>query len=196
MVAGVVPLVLQASPESSVADFCEHVDTRDREALQHQRFPVHALERKAHFRGPGRLANRVSVNFLPSGLHAGLRRCSGIGVIDQFRPVGGFGLIFSGAGDQLLLSTMGAGQPFSTFDVADLAGRLERVLVAMTADPGRRLSSMDVLDDGEQRRLDRGGAIGRCWPGRSPRRCRFRCCSLRRWPVPRTRWRWYVGAAR
>ena len=42
MVAGVVPLVLKASPESSVADFCKQVDTRTREALKHQRFPVHA----------------------------------------------------------------------------------------------------------------------------------------------------------
>ena len=47
MVAGVVPLVLRVSPGSAVAGFCEHVDTRIREALQHQRFPVQALERKA-----------------------------------------------------------------------------------------------------------------------------------------------------
>ena len=60
----------------------------------------------------------------------------------------GFGLIFSSDGDQLFLSTAGAGQPFSNFDVSDLAGRLQRVLVAMTADPTRRLSSMDVLDGG------------------------------------------------
>ena len=46
MLAGVVPLVLKASPGSAVADFCQHVDTRIREALQHQRFPVHALERE------------------------------------------------------------------------------------------------------------------------------------------------------
>ena len=59
--------------------------------------------------------------------------------------VGDFGLIFSGAGDQLFLSTAGAGGPFANFDVSDLARRLGRVLVAMTADPGRRLSSMDVL---------------------------------------------------
>ena len=88
MVAGVVPLVLKASPESTVADFCEHVDTRIREALQHQRFPVHALERKAHLRGPGRPADRVSVNFLPSSIHCALRWCRGIGVIYQFRPGG------------------------------------------------------------------------------------------------------------
>jgi len=54
MVAGVVPLVLQLSPESAVSDFCAHVDTRIREALQHQRYPVQALERKSHLRGPVR----------------------------------------------------------------------------------------------------------------------------------------------
>ena len=58
MVAGVVPLVLTVSPGSTVADFCEHVDTRIREAVQHQRFPVHALERKAHSRGAGRPADQ------------------------------------------------------------------------------------------------------------------------------------------
>ncbi|EUA32934.1 condensation domain protein [Mycobacterium xenopi 4042] len=39
MVSGFVPLVLTVSPGSTVAGFCEHVDTRIREALQHQRFP-------------------------------------------------------------------------------------------------------------------------------------------------------------
>ena len=67
--------------------------------------------------------------------------------------VGDFGLIFYGAGDQLFLSTAGAGGPFSNFDVSDLARRLERVLAAMTADPERRLSSIDVLDEGEHARL-------------------------------------------
>ena len=75
--------------------------------------------------------------------------------------VGDFGLIFSGAGDELFLSTSGAGEPFSNFDVSDLARRLERVLVAMTADPARRLSSVDVLDEAEHARLD-GWATGRC----------------------------------
>jgi hypothetical protein len=34
---------------------------------------------------------------------------------------------------------------------------LERVLVAMTADAGRRLSSVDLLDEGEHARLDEIG---------------------------------------
>ena len=50
------------------------------------------------------------------------------------------------------------------FDAASIEGlieRLGRVLVAMTADAARRLSSMDVLDDDEHDRLDES-AIGRC----------------------------------
>ena len=48
-------------------------------------------------------------------------------------------------------------------DVFDAAGiqtlieRFRRVLAAMTADPTRRLSSMDVLDEGEHARLDEWG---------------------------------------
>ena len=38
-----------------------------------------------------------------------------------------------------------------------LIGRLERVLLAMTADPERRLSSVDVLDEAEHARLARWG---------------------------------------
>ena len=49
-----------------------------------------------------------------------------------------FGLVFFRDDDQLFLSTAGAGQFFSNCDVCDLAERLERVLVAMTADPTRR----------------------------------------------------------
>ena len=157
MVAGIVPLVLRVSPGSTVADFCQHVDTRIREALQHQRFPVQALERKAHPRGPGQPANRVSVNFIPSIFTLDFGGVAASASYTNSGLVGGFGLFFSGVGDQLFLSTAGAGQPFSNFEVSDLAGRLQRVLVAMTADPGRRLSSMDVLDDGEHARLDEMG---------------------------------------
>ena len=149
MVSGAVPLVLRVSPGATVADFCEHVDTRIGEALQHQRFPVHALDRKARPHGLGQLIDRVSVNFLPSQITLNFAGVAASAAYTNFGPGGGFGLIFSGAGDQLSLSTAGGGQPFSNFDVADLTRRLERVLVAMTADPDRRLSSMALLDDGE-----------------------------------------------
>ena len=57
---------------------------------------------------------------------------------------------------------IGGGVEFRTdvFDPASietLIERLERVLEAMTADPGRRVASIDVLDDAEHARLDAVG---------------------------------------
>ena len=46
---------------------------------------------------------------------------------------------------------------FDAASIEALIERLERVLVAMTADPTRRLSSVDVLDAGEHARLDEIG---------------------------------------
>ena len=46
---------------------------------------------------------------------------------------------------------------FDADSIEALIERLRRVLVAMTADPTRRLSSMDVLDAGEHARLDGWG---------------------------------------
>ena len=46
---------------------------------------------------------------------------------------------------------------FDAASIEALIERLERVLVAMTADPTRRLSSMDLLDEGEHARLDELG---------------------------------------
>ncbi|WP_082949262.1 non-ribosomal peptide synthetase, partial [Mycolicibacterium celeriflavum] len=158
MLSGVVPLTLSISPEATVAGFCEHVDARIREALQHQRFPVQALERKAGLRGPGQQSDRVSVNFLPSSIALPFGGIPATASLTNPGLVGSFGLIFSSAGDELFLSTMGDGQPFSSFDVSDLADRLQRVLVAMTAEPTRRLSSIDLLDEGEHAELDGWGS--------------------------------------
>src|SRR6202007_2177337 len=58
MVSGVVPVVFKAWAGSAVAGFCEHVDMRMREALRHQRFPVHVLENKARLRDSGRASSR------------------------------------------------------------------------------------------------------------------------------------------
>ncbi len=157
MVSGVVPLVLKASPDSTVAGFCEHVETQIRETLQHQRFPVHSIEKTARFRASEQASNRVAVNFIPtthmsdlagSAVSATLTH-DGMG--DQFR------LVFFRDDDQLFLSTPGAGQLFPNCDIGELVERLERVFVAMTADPTRRLSSMDVLAQGEHARLDEWG---------------------------------------
>ena len=157
MISGAVPLVLKVSPGSTVADFCQHADSRIRGALQHQRYPVHALERKAYSHGSEQPANRVSINFMPSKMTMDFAGVEASASFTNPGQVGEFGLIFSGAGDQLFLSTAGDEGPFANFEVADLARRLERVLVAMTADPGRRLSSMALLNDGDHAGLDGWG---------------------------------------
>ena len=46
---------------------------------------------------------------------------------------------------------------FDAASIDTLIERLERVLVAMTADPARRLSSIDLLDEAEHARLDEVG---------------------------------------
>ncbi|TGD83902.1 amino acid adenylation domain-containing protein, partial [Mycolicibacterium sp. CH28] len=46
---------------------------------------------------------------------------------------------------------------FDSSSIETLVGRLERILVAMTADPARRLSSIDLLDAPERARLDAVG---------------------------------------
>ena len=157
MVAGVVPLVLSVSPESTVAGFCEYVDTRIREALRHQRFPVHTLQRKAGNRA-WRSPDRLTVNFIPSTFTLDFGGVLASASYTNPGDIGhGSGLLFLSDGDQLFLSRMGAGEPFSNFDDADLAGHLQQVLEAMTADPGRRLSSIDLLVAGEQAEVDGWG---------------------------------------
>ena len=153
MLSGVVPLVLTVPAGSTVTGFCGYVDARIREALQHQRFPVHALERKSGH-GP---ANRVSVNFMPSKMTMDFAGVAASASFTNPVQVGDFSFIFSGAGDQLFLSTAGAGGPFAGFDVSELAKRVGRVLVAMTADPDQRLSTMDLRDAAELDGLDGWG---------------------------------------
>ncbi|MFA5709879.1 amino acid adenylation domain-containing protein, partial [Mycolicibacterium sp.] len=153
MLSGIVPLVLRVRADATVGSFCEHVDLRIREALQHQRFPVHDLEREARSRDVGGLTNRVSVNFLPASFSLDFGGLAATASLVNVGVVGGFGLVFSSRGDQLLLSTMGGGIEFPHLETADLARRLERVLVAMVGDSSRLLSSVQVLDPVDWDRL-------------------------------------------
>ena len=50
---------------------------------------------------------------------------------------------------------------FDAASIEALIERWQRVLAAMTADPTRRLSSMDLLDAADHARLD-GRVTGRC----------------------------------
>ena len=81
---------------------------------------------------------------------------------------------------------------FDAASIEALIERFRRVVEAITADPTRRLSSIDLLDADEHARLD---AIGNraVLTAPAPRRCRFRCWSPRRWPAPRGGGDWCAG---
>ncbi|WP_156623273.1 non-ribosomal peptide synthetase, partial [Mycobacterium sp. 1164966.3] len=157
MVSGDVPLVLKASPASAVAGFCKHVDTRLREALQHQRFPVRLLENEARLRGSGQASNRVIVNYIPTTHLMDFAGAPASGTLTHTNLVDQLGLFFYRDEDRLFLSTAGAGQLLSDCDIRDLVKRLERVMAAMSADPARPLSSVDPLDEADHARLDELG---------------------------------------
>ncbi|WP_421841963.1 amino acid adenylation domain-containing protein [Mycobacterium sp.] len=157
MLSGVVPLVLKVSPDSEVSAFCEHVDTRIREALQHQRFPVRTIENKSRLDGVMQAPNRVVINYIPTTRLADLAGASGSGAVTHSGFEDQLELWFIRADEKIFLNTAGPRRLFFDGDVRDLVKRLERVLVAMTADPGRSLWSIDVLDEVERVRLDEIG---------------------------------------
>src|SRR5690606_24527302 len=88
-----------------------------------------------------------AVNFIPSRLTLDLAGAPLTASYTNHGPMGHFGLFFIGAGDELFLSTAGAGQPFAGFEVAELAAHLQHVVSAMAADPDRRLSSIELIAD-------------------------------------------------
>ncbi|UGT72574.1 amino acid adenylation domain-containing protein [Mycolicibacterium smegmatis] len=141
MLAGVAPLVLDAPPNVTVGEFCKQVDARIRELLAHQRFPVHRLGDG----GARQTSNRLAVNFIPSRLTLDFAGAEATASYTNHGPMGHFGLFFIGAGDELFLSTAGAGRPFADFEVADLADHIQQVVMAMAADPDRPLSSIDTV---------------------------------------------------
>ena len=168
MVSGIVPLVLTVSPESTVADFCEHVDTRIREALQHQRFPVQALERKVNSRDAGQPADRVNVNFIPSVFTLDFGGVAASASYTSSGLVGGFGLFFSGLGDELFLSTAGAGGTVLEFRRLRSGATVAAGVGGDDRRPGsggcrRSICSMTA----EHARLDEVGQPGGVDPGRA-----------------------------
>jgi amino acid adenylation domain-containing protein/non-ribosomal peptide synthase protein (TIGR01720 family) len=147
MVAGVVPLVLRTAPDSTVSEFCKQVDSRIREALQHQKFPVHALERGT------KTDDRLVINFFPAAFSLDFGGVSASASMTNSGLAGSSGFTFSGLGDELFLDVVGARQLFADWDAAEVTRRLQQVLVAMTVDPERRLSSIDMRDAEERERL-------------------------------------------
>ncbi|VBA52198.1 Dimodular nonribosomal peptide synthase [Mycobacterium attenuatum] len=156
MLFGVIPLVLRVCQKSSVASYCRQVDMVIRNGLKHQRFPVYLLEREYDIRSDRSAERRVTINFVPS---ANSPMFSGAPASTLYTTVGHsnyFDLMFTKHDAQVLLSTAGTGLPFSDFTAPELVGKLERLLLGLTIDTTRQLSSMtqrESVVDGPQLRL-------------------------------------------
>ncbi|WP_261859906.1 condensation domain-containing protein, partial [Mycobacterium marinum] len=157
MLSGTVPLVLAVPPDAEVNDFCQHVESQIKQAVRHQRFPMHILESGAYQQFNEKSAGAVSVNFMPSVTLAPFGGAPSTVTILSFAQGEQFGMVFTKDGGRLFLHTVGSGGPFADFDVSDLAARLQAVLTVMAAEPGRRLSLIDLLDPNEHERLDDWG---------------------------------------
>ncbi|AGC62824.1 non-ribosomal peptide synthetase [Mycobacterium liflandii 128FXT] len=157
MLSGTVPLVLTVPPDAEVNAFCQHVESQIKQAVRHQRFPMHILESGAYQQFNENSAGAVSVNFMPSVTLAPFGGAASTVTILSFAQGEQFGMVFTKDGGRLFLHTVGSGGPFADLDVSDLAARLQAVLTVMAAEPGRRLSLIDLLDPNEHERLDDWG---------------------------------------
>ncbi|CAM4193027.1 Dimodular nonribosomal peptide synthase [Mycobacterium basiliense] len=146
LLVSTVPLVLRLSAGSTVAELCEHVDSRIREAVQHQRFPAAT-----------RSAGAVSVNVFPLAAIAPFGEAPASVLYRNFGRVEQFKMSFISDGRRMSLITAGAGPPLAELDVAVVANRLDKLLATMASDPGRRLSSIELIDQRERALLDEWG---------------------------------------
>ena len=104
MLSGVLPLVVDTPPGSTVAAFCQHVDAAF-ELLIHQRFPIRTLECWIPCTG-----RRQSINsqLHPCATHAGFGAVRATAAHKQQSNGWKFGLFFIGSGDKLS-ETAGSG---------------------------------------------------------------------------------------
>ena len=170
MVAGVVPLVIE--PVAGVLRLPISADMSTREYERRgdiSGFRCALLEgsRAAAFDvpRPDGKSGQCSISSLARLTLRPRRCCRRRPPTPLIGPVGHLGLFFLGVGDEQRFFTAGAGQTFSSFNPADLAGRLQRVLTAMIADPGGGcrwwMCSMRMMGPDW-----RSGVGGRCRPRR------------------------------
>ena len=155
----------------------------------HQRFPVHGPGTQSPSARSEPDADRVVIDFFPIAFSLDFGGVAGDGVDDQLLLRGRLRVGLLRRRRRAFPQHAGRRDCSRIWTSPELARRLEQVLVAMTADPPRRLSSMDVLDAAERARLDAWGNRAVLTPAGGHDRRRSRRCLPRRWRARRTRWR-------
>ncbi|MGB9306482.1 MAG: amino acid adenylation domain-containing protein, partial [Mycobacterium sp.] len=151
-----VPVRATITPATTTAELLEQLHTSHNHTLEHQHLALRDIHRVA---GQDRLFDTLFVyeNY-PIDTSA-LRGADQLAITDiSTRDYTHYPLTIQAMpGDHLSLGVEFDTDVFDADTIATLIARLQRVLVAMTADPTRRCSSMDLLDAGEHARLREWG---------------------------------------
>ena len=151
-----VPVRANVTAATSTADLLEQLHRAHNHTLEHQHLALSEIHR---ITGHDQLFDTLFVfeNYpIDTGALSGV---DGLAITEfTAREYNHYPLtIQAGPGRELGLRVEYDTDVFDTASIQALIERFERVLVAMTADPTRRLSSIDVLDAGEHARLDGWG---------------------------------------
>jgi non-ribosomal peptide synthase protein (TIGR01720 family) len=148
-----VPVRANITPATTTAKLIGQLQSAHNHTLEHQHLALRDIHRIS---GHDRLFDTVFVyeNY-PTGTAALLGGGHELDITD-FRDFYHYPLTVQAVpGRELELRVQYRADLFDRATIEALIERMKRVLVAMTADPNRRLSKMDLLTDGEHVRLDR-----------------------------------------
>ena len=151
-----VPVRASITPATTTADLLDQLQRAHNDTLEHQHLALNEIHR---ITGHDQLFDTLFVyeNYpIDTGALSG---DDGLAITEfTSREYNHYPLsVQAMPGSELGLRVEFDTDVFDAASIEALIERLQRVLVAMTADPARRLSSMDVLDAGEHARLDEWG---------------------------------------
>ena len=152
-----VPVRATLTAATTVADLLDQLQRTHTDTLEHQHLALTEIHRLT---GHEQLFDTLfAYENYPSDTTVALAGADGLAITEfTNRESNHYPLTVQALpGAELGLRVEYDTEVFDAASIETLIQRLQKVLVAMTADPTRRLSSIDVLDDGEHARLDEIG---------------------------------------
>ena len=151
-----VPVRANITPATTTSELIEQLQSAHNDTLEHQHLALNEIHRAA---GHDQLFDTL---FVYQNYPVDPAKVSGDHELSisevSSRESNHYPLTFQALpGHELGIRVEYDADVFDAASVEALIGRLERVLVAMTTDPQRALSSLDLLDVGEHARLDEIG---------------------------------------
>ncbi|MFK4071671.1 non-ribosomal peptide synthase/polyketide synthase [Streptomyces sp. NPDC029674] len=155
MASNILPLRVSVDPAMSFEELQRHVGQEMRGLLRHQRYRGEDLRKDLGLGGFSRRMFGPSINFLP--LEEGLRfgPCTGAAHGMPSGPVDDLVLVFEGGSGDNGIGVRIAGNTaaYGERDIAEHGRRFIAYLRALTAEPGRAIGTVDVMDGQERHRV-------------------------------------------